>query len=292
MKKKPDQAAIARAAAELASARDQIVARQALVEMGDVAAGVAYQVQTPLSFVDNFTKVSRDLFAELTASLQEKGTGLDLETAEEIHEIVTDIEGNMERVAEHIRRANDVVAGMLALGRSDGICRPTDLNEVVSRYGALALDSARARDAFFAPRLVERYDEAVGPVTVDAEGIARVVLNLVANASHAVSERRRLANGERRGHAGSGADYEPTVWLRTKRVEDAVTIRVRDNGIGIPERALGRVFEPFFSTKPPAEGAGLGLSRAEEIVRRHRGFIGAESEPGRGTTVTVSLPGF
>ena len=292
MKKRPVNVPPAAAASELAAARDQIVARQALVEMGEAAAGVAYQIQTPLSFVDNFTKVSRDLFGELTTALQENGKGLDLETLEEIHAIVTDIEGNMERVAQHSRRANDAVTRMLALGRSDGTFRPTDLNEIVSRYGTLAVDGAKARDATLAVRLVERYDEAVDQVAVDAEGIARVVLNVVGNACHAVDERRRLVNGERRGLPERAGDYEPTVWLRTRRVDDAVTIRIRDNGSGIPERALGRVFEPFFSTKPPGEGTGLGLSRAAEIVRRHRGTIKADSDPGRGTTVTISLPGY
>ena len=292
MNKPRNDPELARAASALATARGQIAARQALVESGAVAAGIAYQVQTPLSFVDNFTNVSRELFAELTATLQEKGKGLDLETLEEIHEIVSDIEGNMERVAEHSRRANDTVARMLALGRSDGSFRPTELNELVSRYAALAHDSARALDASFAARLWEDYDEAVSRVAIDASGIARVVLNLVGNACDAVRERLRLADGERRGRAAGGGEYEPTLWLSTRRDDDGVTIRIRDNGSGISDRAIGKVFEPFFSTKPPEQGAGLGLSRAAEIVRRHRGSIRAESEPGRGTTMTVLLPCF
>ena len=257
-----------------------------------MAAGVAYQVRTPLSFVDNFTNVSRELFAELTAILGEKGAALDPDTLAEVQGIVSDIEGNMERVTEHSRRANDAVFAMLALGRSDGRFRPTDLNELVRRYGTLAHDSAKALDASFAARLWEDYDEAVSRVAVDPEGIARVVLNVVGNACHALRDRLRLADRQRRGVAEGGDEYEPALWLSTRRSDDWVSIRIRDNGSGIPERALGKVFEPFFSTRPREQGAGLGLSRAAAIVRRHRGSIRAESEPGRGTTMTVLLPGF
>ena len=273
---------LAAATAELAAARDQIVARQALVEIGELASGVALEIQTPLSYMDNFTLVSQELFAELTDTLEKKGRALDVEAMSALKEIVTDIEGNMERLARHSRRANDVVARTIALARTDGEVQPTDLNELVSFYGSLGCHSAKALDAGFTILVEEDLDPEVGQVSVAAESMARVMLNLVGNACHAVSERRRLEASDA---------YVPTLRLGTKRREDRVEIRIRDNGIGIPEDARERVLTPFYTTKRPENGTGLGLSRSVEVVRRHRGSLKVESEPGRSTTVTVSLPG-
>ena len=274
---------VSAATTELAAARNQIAARQALVEMGEVSAGVALEIQTPLSFMNNFTQVSKELLAELAQTLATGGRSLDIETMTALNEIVTDIEGNMERLARHSHRANEVVARTLALARSDGEFQPADLNELVRFHAVLGCQGAKALDPGFGVRVVETYDPAVGEVSVAAESMARVVLNLVWNACDAMNERRRLVPND--------DAYVPTLQSSTKRREDRVEIRIRDNGIGIPEHVLDKVLNPFFTTKPPEQGTGLGLSQSADTVRRHRGDLRIESKRGRGTTVTISLPG-
>ena len=289
LRKKDDE--IERLASKLEAARGQIVARQWLAEMGELAAGVAVEIQTPLSFMNNFNQVSIELFAELAETLEEKRSALDPDTMEDLEELVHDIKGNMERVAEHSRRASVVVDRMIAFARSDGRFYPTDLNALVSVHASLAIQCVKAFDASLAVRVHESLDPGLGRVSVAPEDMARVVLNLVDNACHAMIERRRLEGGGPLALSRSEGEYVPTLTLHTRRREDGVEIRVRDNGTGMPDQARGRVFEPFFSTKPLEHGAGLGLSHAAEIVRRHRGSIRAESEPGSGTTMTISLPG-
>ena len=250
--------------------------------MGELTAGVAHEIRNPINFVINFSQTSAELVAELSEILEAAETGLEGETADEVAEIRDDLISNMERIGEHCDRANRIVETILTLGKDTGSLQPTDLNSLVSHHAELAYQSARAMDDSVEVEIVERFDSEIGQITLAPEGMARVVLNMVGNSCYAVAERERSAERE--------ADYVPTVWLETRMAGEEVEIVIRDNGSGIPSDAITKVLNPFFTTKPPDVGAGLGLSQSADIVRRHGGHIKVVSEIGGYTEMTIVLP--
>ena len=273
---------LARVVSDLLTAQDQIVARQKLAEMGELTAGVAHEIRNPLNFVINFSQTSAELVSELSEILDAAEMELDGDAANEIDEIRNDLIANMGRIAEHCDRANRIVETILTLGKDTGSLQPTDLNNLLSHHAELAYQSARALDDSFEMRLVERFDPEIGQIALAPEGMARVILNMVGNSCYAVADRRSSA--ERDG------GYVPTLWLETRLVGDEAEVVIRDNGSGIPSDAISKVLNPFFTTKPPDVGAGLGLSQSADIVRRHGGHIKVVSEVGRYTEMTIVLP--
>lgn len=280
MKVKNDE--LARVVSDLLTAQDQIVARQKLAEMGELTAGVAHEIRNPLNFIINFSQTSAELVSELSEILEAAEAGTDSEASDEIEEIRNDLLSNMERIVEHCDRANRIVETILTLGKDTGSLQPTALNDLLSHHAELAYQSARALDDSFEMKLVERFDPDIGQMMLAPEGMARVTLNMVGNSCYAVADRKNSADRD--------ADYVPTVWLETRLAGEEVEIVIRDNGSGIPSDAISKVLNPFFSTKPPDVGAGLGLSQSADIVRRHGGYIKVASEIGRYTEMTVVLP--
>ena len=276
LKAKNDE--LARVLSDLLTAQDQIVARQKLAEMGELTAGVAHELRNPLNFIINFSQTSAELVSELSEILDSAENSPDSQVAE----IRDDLISNMDRIADHCDRANRIVETILTLGKDTGSLQPTNLNDLLSHHAELAYQSARALDDSFEMKLVERFDPDIGQIVLAPEGMARVTLNMVGNSCYAVAERRRSADRD--------ADYVPTVWLETRLAGDEVEMVIRDNGSGIPSDAISKVLNPFFSTKPPDIGVGLGLSQSADIVRRHGGYIKVASEIGRYTEMTVVLP--
>ena len=273
---------LARVLSDLLTAQDQIVARQKLAEMGELTAGVAHEIRNPLNFVINFSQTSAELVSELSEILDAAETNLDTDAADEIVEIRDVLLSNMGRIVEHCDRANRIVETILALGKDTGNLQPTDLNNLLSHHAELAYQSARALDDSFEMKMVERFDPEIDQIMLAPEGMARVILNMVGNSCYAVTERKRSADCD--------ADYVPTLWLETRLAGDEVEIVIRDNGSGIPSDAISKVLNPFFTTKPPDIGAGLGLSQSADIVRRHGGRINVVSEIGQYTEMTIVLP--
>ena len=197
-------------------------------------------------------------------------------------------------IREHGERANQIVQHMLSMGRDSGGRQPTDINALLDEHVRLAYHSARASDDSFQLDIVEDLDPAVGSLDVVTQDVGRVFLNLVSNACQATAERRRAeeaADAADPGREGSeGGAYEPSLTLVTRRSEEGVEIRIRDNGSGIPPEIIDDIFNPFFTTKPPDQGTGLGLALSSDIVRQHGGHIRVESEPGAFTEMIVTLP--
>jgi signal transduction histidine kinase len=126
------------------------------------------------------------------------------------------------------------------------------------------------------------FDPTAGEVDLFPQEITRVLLNLISNGFYAVTKRKLEANG---------ADYEPTLAALTKNLGDSVEIRIRDNGTGIPTEVREKMFNPFFTTKPPGEGTGLGLSLSYDIiVKQHAGSIEVDTQPGEFTEFRIVLP--
>ena len=272
--------------ADLQRAQDQIVMREKLAALGELTAGVAHEIRNPLNFVNNFSEVSAELLQELNEILEEGGETLNEEQRGLIQDISQDLSSNLERIRSHGSRANRIVHDMLMMGRGSGEHRSTDINGLVDEYSKLAYHSARATNTEFQLDLQQDFDQDVGELDVIPQDLGRVFLNMVSNSCHATHE-KRLARVE----AGNGSEaYSPTVWLTTRRNEEQIEVRIRDNGNGIPDEVIDKIFNPFFTTKPTDQGTGLGLAISSDIIRQHGGAIRATSEPGEYTEMIIDLP--
>ena len=270
---------------ELEEAQDQIVMREKLAALGELTAGVAHEIRNPLNFIKNFSEASEELLDEMREILEELEDELEEDKREYIDEISEDLIANLSRIQSHGERANRIVHDMLMMGRESNESQLTDINALLDQYAGLAYHSARAVDPDFQLHIERDLDESVGELDVLPQELGRVFLNMVSNACDATDD-KRLALSD----ASDGSSYIPTLWLTTQRTENTIEVRVRDNGNGIPEEIVDRIFNPFFTTKPTGKGTGLGLAMSNDIVREHGGSIRVESEQGEFTEMTVELP--
>ncbi len=268
---------------ELRRAQDQIAAQQKLASLGELTAGVAHEIRNPLNFVKNFSESSAELLTELQEVLDEIGDDLPEEQKGLIQEISDDLNDNMERIRNHGDRANSIVHGMLMMSRGGGDFQTADINRLVDENSRLAFHSARATDADFQLDLQFDLDPNVGELEVIPQDLGRVFLNMVSNSCYATNEKRvnLLENG---------VSYAPELRLTTRRLDESIEISIRDNGDGMPEDVIEKIFNPFFTTKPTDQGTGLGLAISSDIVRAHGGLIRVNSEPGQFTDMLVELP--
>ena len=266
--------------ADLQRAQDQIVMREKLAALGELTAGVAHEIKNPLNFVKNFSEVSEELLVEFKEVMEEVEEKVGEEQYGLLQEISGDLASNLERIRSHGDRANRIVHDMLMMGRGSGDARSIDINGLLDEYTALAYHSARATDPNFNLTIEREFGPEVGEVEVIPQDLGRVFLNMVGNACYATDEKRRATT----------ETYFPTLTLKTERDDEHVTIRIRDNGNGMPPEVVEKIFNPFFTTKPTGEGTGLGLAMSSDIVREHGGAIRVETEPGEFTEMIVELP--
>ncbi len=267
---------------ELQRAQNQIVMREKLAALGELTAGVAHEIQNPLNFVKNFAESSEELLEELHEELPEGGGSLDEAQNELIREIGGDLTDNLRRIREHGERANRIVRDMLQMGRGSGEKQSTDVNALLEEHARLAYHAARASNPDFQLEVNEDFDPDLGKIEIVSQEMARVFLNMVNNACHATNEKREDPDTD--------SGYVPAIWLSTRREEDHILVRIKDNGKGIPPHVREKIFNPFFTTKPTDEGTGLGLALSNDIVREHGGNIEVDSEPGEYTEMAISLP--
>jgi len=260
---------------ELKSTQSQLIQSEKMASLGELTAGIAHEIQNPLNFVNNFSELSIELLDEMETEIT-KG---DLEEAKAIS---LDIKQNLEKIALHGKRADGIVKGMLQHSRNNsGTKEPTDLNALCDEYLRLSYHGLRAKDKSFNATLQTDFDPSVGKINLIPQDIGRVVLNLLTNAFYAVNEKKQS------GVAG----YEPTVSIATKKTAHQVVIQVGDNGNGIPQHAIDKIFQPFFTTKPTGQGTGLGLSLAYDIITKgHGGDLKVETTPESRTLFTIQLP--
>ena len=267
--------------ADLQKAQDQIVMREKLAALGELTAGVAHEIKNPLNFVKNFSEVSGELLEEVEEIMKENEDGsLDEDQREEIGEIFEDLSGNLKLILNHGERANRIVNDMLKMGRGAAGREKADINRLVDEHIGLAYHSARATDPNFNLTIEKDFDPDLGTLEVVSQDVGRVFLNLVSNACYATNERRQKSDD---------ASYEPTLTVTTRKMDDGVEVRVRDNGNGIPRDVVDKIFNPFFTTKPTDQGTGLGLALSADIVREHGGMIRVDTEPGQYTEMIVEL---
>jgi two-component system, NtrC family, sensor kinase len=245
-----------------------------MASLGELTAGIAHEIQNPLNFVNNFSEVSNELIDEMKTEFKKGDT-------EEGFAIADDIKQNLEKVLHHGKRADAIVKGMLQHSSSgSGKKEPTAINALADEYLRLAYHGLRAKDKSFNATMKTEFDESIGTINIIPQDLGRVILNLITNAFYAVNEKRTTNN----------ESYEPTVTVTTKKLSDKIEIRVKDNGNGIPQKILDKIFQPFFTTKPTGQGTGLGLSLSYDIVKAHGGEIKVETREGEETTFTIQLP--
>ena len=260
---------------ELRNTQAQLVQSEKMASLGELTAGIAHEIQNPLNFVNNFSEVNAELIAEMNEELS-KGN------LEEAKQIAKNIDENEQKIIFHGKRADAIVKGMLQHSRSNsGQKEPTDINALCDEYLRLSYHGLRAKDKSFNASMVTDFDPSIGSIPVIAQDLGRVILNLINNAFYAVDDKKRSILKD---------NYNPTVTVSTKKVNDKVEIRVADNGKGIPQKVLDKIFQPFFTTKPTGVGTGLGLSLSYDIVKAHGGEIKVETNEGEGTTFIIQLP--
>jgi len=261
---------------ELKSTQAQLVQSEKMASLGQLTAGIAHEIQNPLNFVNNFSEVNKELIEELKI----KNEKLKIED-EEINELLKDIKDNEEKINHHGKRADAIVKGMLEHSKaSTGRKEPTEINALAEEYLRLSYHGARAKDKNFDAKIKTEFDEAIGKINIIPKDIGRVLLNLYNNAFYALAEKKKA----------QGENYEPTILVSSKKINDKVEISVKDNGMGISQKLMDKIFQPFFTTKPTGQGTGLGLSLAYDIIKTHGGEITAESNGEDRTVFCISLP--
>ncbi len=272
---------------DLHNAQDQIITRGKLAALGELTAGVAHEIRNPLNFVNNFSEASGELLEELNEILEEVAEDIDEEQMEYIQEVTGDLVGNMVRIKSHGDRANRIVHGMLAMGRESTDLQETDLNSLIQEYTQLAYHSGRATDPDMNLEIKSDFDPEVPPIQAVSQDLGRVFLNLVTNAWHATEDKR---DALREQDPEAASNYIPGLLTSTRLIGEDIEIRFRDNGTGMPQDVVDKVFNPFFTTKATNRGTGLGLSLSMDIVRGHGGTIEVETEPGEFTEFIIRLP--
>jgi len=258
----------------LRSTQKQLIQSEKMASLGELTAGIAHEIQNPLNFVNNFSEVSNELVEEMKDQLS-KGN------SEDAIAIADDVKQNLEKILHHGKRADGIVKGMLQHSRrSSGVKEPTDINTLADEYLRLAYHGLRAKDKSFNANLNTDFDRSIGKINIIPQDIGRVILNLINNAFYAIDEKRKQTQD----------NYEPAVTISTKKTNGKIEIKVTDNGNGIPQKILDKIFQPFFTTKPTGQGTGLGLSLSYDIIKAHAGEIKTETKESEGSKFIIQLP--
>jgi signal transduction histidine kinase/ligand-binding sensor domain-containing protein len=258
----------------LKATQAQLIQSEKMASLGELTAGIAHEIQNPLNFVNNFAELNQELLREMK---EELAAGRNADAAA----IADDVMANEAKIAEHGKRADAIVKNMLLHSRAAaGEKELTDLNALADEYLHLSYHGLRAKDKSFNASLETNFDPTLPMVPMVAQDIGRLLLNLFNNAFYAVREKQKTA----------GPGYQPTVSVKTTKLENVVEIMVSDNGTGIPEAVRDKIFQPFFTTKPTGQGTGLGLSLGYDIVKAHGGEIHIDTKEGEFTRFRVVLP--
>ncbi|MBK9332004.1 MAG: nuclear transport factor 2 family protein [Ignavibacteria bacterium] len=259
---------------ELKATQAQLIQSEKMASLGELTAGIAHEIQNPLNFVNNFSELNTELLSELEDEIEKGNTA-------EMKALTDDIKANEQKINHHGKRADAIVKGMLQHSRtSSGVKEPTDINALADEYLRLAYHGLRAKDKSFNATMKTDFDENIGNVNVVPQDTGRVILNLITNAFYAVNEKKKQ----------NKQGYEPTVSVSTKNAGEKIEIRVSDNGNGITQKVVDKIFQPFFTTKPTGEGTGLGLSMSYDIIKSHGGEIKVETKEGEGAEFLILLP--
>jgi signal transduction histidine kinase len=273
---------INKANSELKAAQAQLVQSEKMASLGQLTAGIAHEIKNPLNFVNNFAELTVDLAKELTEELDRLSEKLLPKESEYLQEITNDIRSNAQKINDHGKRADSIVKGMLLHSRGKaGDKQLTDVNAVLAEYVNLGYHGMRAQDNTFNLKIDADYDSTIGMINVVPQNISRVFLNIINNACYSTNLKKKELKDA----------YFPILQIQTKNLGGKVEIRIRDNGKGIPQDIIDKVFNPFFTTKPAGQGTGLGLSLSFDIiVQEHQGEMKVDSKEGEYAEFVIIIP--
>ncbi len=269
---------------ETEALQQQLQQQEKLASLGMLSAGIAHEIQNPLNFVINFSKMSEKLLNDLIELINDNEESLPAEDREEVDDIVADLKENMEKIAQHGQRAISIIQGILLVSRGkENEFISTDVNRLVKEYVWLSYHAMRANDRNFNVSIVENYQEGLPAMMVIPQDLSRAVLNLMNNACYAVWKHQQALKGQ--------SSYTPTITISTVLSGGNLTITIADNGEGMSDEVKQHLFENFFTTKPVGQGTGLGLGITRDIIEnKHGGSLSFESTLGKGSTFTATIP--
>ena len=267
---------------QLETLQQQLKQQEKLASLGMLSAGIAHEIQNPLNFVINFSKMSDKLLKDLTEIVEDNEDNLSEEDREEVEDIVADLKDNLGKIVEHGERAISIIRGILLVSRGkDNEFLPTDVNKLVKEYVWLSYHAMRANVKNFNISIHEDYEEGMPQMMVIPQDLSRAVLNVMNNACYAVWKKSQTAD----------ASYQPEINVGVKSDGDTIVISIADNGEGMTDEVKQRLYENFFTTKPVGQGTGLGMAITRDIIEnKHGGKLLFDSEEGKGTIFKLTIP--
>ena len=264
--------------------KEQLKKQEKLASLGLLSAGIAHEIQNPLNFVINFSKMSDKLLQDLTEIVEDNEDKFSADDREEIDDIVTDLQENLKKIAEHGERAISIIQGILLVSRGkENEFRPTDICKLVKEYVWLSYHTMRANDKSFNISIHENYEDNLPMLMVIPQDLSRAVLNVMNNACYAVRKKSQ--------ETASAYTPEVSVSVSVKDSQIIISISLTDNGEGMNEEVKQHLYENFFTTKPIGQGTGLGMSIVRDIIEnKHGGKVSFDSTLGEGTTFTFTIP--
>ncbi len=260
----------------------QMVVQEKLASLGNLTAGIAHEIRNPLNFINNFADLSKELTQELKTVIDQNQPKLSAEDFAYLQELLTDLEQNVTIINHHGQRAESIVSNMLLHSSGgEGKREATDINKLLAESVNLSYHGMRAKDTTFNVKIESNYDDMIGFIEIIPQDLNRVFLNIINNACYAVHQKQIQSN----------ETFSPLLRIQTKNLDQQIEIRIYDNGGGVPSSVMEKIFNPFFTTKPPGEGTGLGLSLSHDIVvQKHQGEIKIETQEGSYTEFIIILP--
>jgi signal transduction histidine kinase len=272
--KQKDKIKIEKAYEELKLTQAQLIQKEKMASLGELTAGIAHEIQNPLNFVNNFSEINTELLDEAEQEIN-KGN------LENSKAVLREIRGNDLKINQHGKRADAIIKGMLQHSRSNsGQKELTDINALAEEYLRLSYHGFRAKENSFNAIIHTEFDRQVRRIQVVSSDLGRVFLNLFNNSFYSMNEKRKQ-------HL---QDYQPEIFVHTKLTGNQIEIRLKDNGTGIEQKLLDKIFQPFFTTKPTGQGTGLGLSLSYDIIKAHAGEISVFSKEAEFTEFVILLP--
>ena len=272
---------------EIETLREQLRQQQKLASLGMLSAGIAHEIQNPLNFVINFSKMSEKLLCDIKDIVDDIEGKIDPDDADDLKDITADLSTNMQKIHEHGERAISIIQGILLISRGkDGERLPADIPHLIHEYVWLSYHAQRANDKSFNISITEDYQENMPRLMVIPQDLSRAVLNVMNNACYAVAERQKQEKEQ-----NPNTTYVPTIKASATYADGKLTISIADNGTGITPEVKDRLFKETITTKPIGKGTGLGMQITWGIiVDAHHGKILVDSNVGEGTTMTFVIP--